>query len=139
VLIIRQLGALALGLAITAKITLMINERFALVMLEGGIPSAKVPDPHFTRRFYNAIQGFAWASVGLCESGNLKKFESHLNVALKLFREGNETVKNGVINVYLYTVARMLDHSLLLKEMAQRCFPSELINEYNRLHAVSGL
>lgn len=86
----------------------MINERNALVMLIGEVPSG-VNDPHHTKAFYKTIQSFADSSLEQCEKGNLKKFERFLNVALKLFKEGNETVKNGIVNVYLFTVTHALD------------------------------
>lgn len=108
-------------------------------MIEGEIPSSNVPDPHFTRRFYHAMQIFADASYKLCECGKEKKFEEHLKVALRMFREGNETVKNGIINVYLYTVSRALDRQEMLRNYAMRIFPMELISAYNKMHLCSGL
>lgn len=117
----------------------MINERFALIMIEGEIPESSEPDPHYTKRFYRAMQIFANASFNLCEAGRIKKFEEHLKVALRLFKEGNETVKNGIINVYLYTVSRALDKQEMLAAYASRIFPSELIKEYNRMHLSSGI
>lgn len=117
----------------------MINEKFALVMLEGEIPDSAEPDPNCTKRFYHSMQAFAQASFRLCESGRTKKFEEHLKVALRLFREGNETVKNGIINVYLYTISRALDQNSMLEELASKIFPRELMREYNRLHLISGI
>jgi hypothetical protein len=117
----------------------MINERLALVMLEGEIPSSQEPDPNYTKRFYHSMQTFAHASFRLCEAGRIGKFEDHLKVALRLFREGNETVKNGIINVYLYTIARTLDQNRMREDLASRLFPRQLMNEYNRLHYVSGM
>lgn len=108
-------------------------------MIQGEIPAIKEPDPHYTKRFYTAMQVFANASFSICESGRIKKFEEHLKVALRLFKEGNETVKNGIINVYLYTVSRALDRQEMLAEYASRIFPVELMREYNRMHLSSGI
>ena len=108
-------------------------------MLEGEIPSDDFPDPQYTKRFYRAIQNFAAASLQLCEVGKTTKLDVYLQVALKLFREGNETVKNAVINVYLFTISHALDKQLQLVQHIQKFFPKELMSEYNRLHYASGM
>jgi len=81
----------------------MINERIAIVMLDGEMPN-NVNDPHHTKQFYKSLQAFADISLQLYEERKFKKLEPLLNVALKLFKEGNETVKNGIVNVYPYTI-----------------------------------
>lgn len=116
----------------------MLTERNALVMLDGVVPDA-ARDPHLTRAFYQSIQRFATASLAMCENGNVKKFEEHLKVALRLFREGNVTVKNGVINVYLFTLAYALDKQAHLITLVEKVFPKELREEYHRLHYISGI
>ena len=117
----------------------MINERIALVMLEGEIPANSVPDPHYTKRLYKAMQNFADASLQLCEAGKTKKFEEYLKVALKLFKEGNETVKNAIVNVYLFTISHALDKHAQLIHYMKRIFPKELMTEFHKLHYASGV
>jgi hypothetical protein len=116
----------------------MINERIAIVVLEGEIPKSD-NDPHHTKQFYKSIQNFADASLHLCEVGKTKKFEEHLKVALRLFREGNETVKSAIINVYLFTISHALDKQAQLVKYAERIFPKELMTAYNKLHYTSGV
>lgn len=108
-------------------------------MLEGEIPKSETPDPYFTKRFYHAMQVFAYASLQLCDTGRQRKFEEHLGVALRMFKEGNETVKNGIINVYLYIISRALDRQEMLRTYATRIFPVELVKAYNKMHLCSGL
>lgn len=116
----------------------MINERIALVMLDGDAP-AKTGDPHRTNQFYKSMQAFADASVRLCEEGKFKKLEQFLTVAWKLFKDGNETVKNGVVNIYLFTLSRVMDMQVEARKNIEPLMPKELRLEYARLHYISGL
>ena len=118
----------------------MINERIALVMLEGEIPTTdNVPDPHDTNRLYTAVQNFATVSLKLCEVGKTRKFEEYLKVASKLYKEGNETVKNAIINVYLFTISHAMDMKAQLAKHVERIFPKELMSVYYTFHYSSGL
>lgn len=116
----------------------MINERIALVMLNGEV--GQIPnDPHHTKEFYSSMQTFATSSLKQCEEGNLKKFEECIMVARKLYKDGNETVKNGISNVYLYTLSHALDKQTELKEKIVKLFPKELLEENKRQHYCSGI
>ena len=116
----------------------MINERIALLLLNG--EAGRLPNnSHYTREFYHCMEGFASASVAICQSGNLKKFESHLNIAKKLYSDGNETVKNGIVNVFLYKALNMLDQIPAARRVAEKCLPQELLREINRQHYCSGM
>jgi len=117
----------------------MINERIALLMLEGEIPKIKGIDPHYTRRFYNSVQTLAQASIEHCECGRLNKFQSHMKVATKLFSEGNETVKNGIVNVYLYSVCTMLDLQPERMNTIAPLLPKVLMDEFHHMHVSTGL
>ncbi|MBL0740006.1 DUF7674 family protein [Chryseolinea lacunae] len=116
----------------------MITERIALVMLDGEVPK-DANDPHHTRQFYTSIQAFANVSLRLCEEGKFKKLEQFLAVAFKLFKEGNATVKNAVVNVYLFTLSRSLDQQPGARKWIEPFMPAELRLEYARLHYASGM
>jgi hypothetical protein len=116
----------------------MINERIALVMLDGKVPN-NVNDPHHTKQFYKSIQSFANISLRLCEEGKFKKLETFLKVALKLFKDGNATVKNGIVNVYLYTLSHALDKQSSASTRIDSILPKELRLEYTRQHYTSGM
>lgn len=116
----------------------MINERIALVMLDGEVPD-RTDDPHHTRQYYKSIQAFAEASVKLCEEGRFKKLERFLNVAAKLLREGNDTVKNGIINVYLFTLSRVMDTQQSVRMSIEPFMSKHLRLEYAKMHYVGGL
>ena len=117
----------------------MINERIALLLLNGEAGRLVNNNSHYTREFYHCMEGFANASVETCQSGNLKKFESHLKVARKLYTDGNDTVKNGIVNVFLFKALDMLDEIPAARKVAERCLPTELLQEINRQHYCSGL
>jgi hypothetical protein len=107
-------------------------------MLDGALP-AGTGDPHHTNQFYKSIQAFADASARLCEEGKFKELEQFLTVAWKLFKDGNETVKNGIVNVYLFTLSRVMDMQVGVKKNIEPLMPKELRLEYARLHYISGL
>jgi len=116
----------------------MITERIALVMLEGEVVNDK-NDPHHTRQYYKSMKAFADASRLLCEQGKFKKLESFIRVAFRLFNEGNDTVKNGIVNVYLFTLSRSLDRDAAAKKWVEPFMPMQLRIEYARIQNSSGL
>ena len=116
----------------------MITERIALVMLDGEVPERK-DDPHYTRQFYKSIQAFANASLKLCEEGKFKKLEQFLKVAFRLFKEGNETVKSGIVDIYLYTLSHSLDQQPNARKWIEPFMPGELRIAYAQLHHASSL
>lgn len=107
-------------------------------MLDGDVPSRQ-GDPHYTNQFYQSVQAFADASVRLCGEGKFEKLGQFLNVAGRLRREGNDTVKNGIVNIYLLTLARMMDLQVGVRKDVEPLMPKELRLEYARLHYISGL
>jgi hypothetical protein len=116
----------------------MINERIALLVLNG--EAGKVSrDPHYTKEFYQCMEGFAKTSVAVCKANKVEKFESHLRVAKKLYLDGNETVKNGILNVFLFSVLDSLDQIPAFKALAQRILPDEMLAEVSRQHYSSGI
>ncbi len=116
----------------------MITERMALVMLDGEIATS-ANDPHYTKRYDESIQRFAQATLTLCEQKNFKKADRYLNVALKFFKEGNDTVRNGIVNVFLYTVSIFLDTHPVQKKWIEAYLPNELQKEYVRQLYSSGV
>lgn len=116
----------------------MITERIALVMLDGAVPECN-DDPHHARQFYRSIQAFADVSLKLCDEGKFKKLEQFLAVACKLFKDGNATVKNGVVNVYLFTLSNSMDRQPAAGKWIEPFMPKELRMAYARLHYASGV
>lgn len=113
----------------------MINERLALLQLNelGGVTTDN------SQEFYRQLEEFASTAIAMYLSQDLKKFESHLKVISALYSEGNETVKNGIENVFLFKVLDTLDQHPSAKEMARQCLPDQLLQEANRQHYCSGL
>lgn len=117
----------------------MITEKTALVMLDGEVPPVTLEDPYMTRQYYKSIQAFADASVKLCDENKFKKLERFLAIAYKLFKEGNETVKNGIVNVYLFSLSRSLDMHPATRKSLEPFMPKELRLEYARQRYASGI
>lgn len=107
-------------------------------MLNGDVP-ARTDDPHYTKQYYQSIQHFADASVRLCDEGKFKKLEQFLAVAWKLFKEGNETVRNGIVNIYLFALSRSMDQKPGARKWIEPFMPMELRLENARQHYVSGM
>jgi hypothetical protein len=116
----------------------MITERIAIVMLEGVVVNS-ANDPHHAKQLYKSIQTFADVSLKLCEEEKYPRLERLLSLALKLFKEGNQTVKNAIVNVYLYTLCRSMDKNAAARKWIEPFLPAELRIEYSRLHYASGL
>ena len=116
----------------------MITERIALVMLDGEVPASK-DDPAHTKQYYKSIQAFADASFKLCEEGKFKKLERFLKVAFKLFKEGNATVKNGIVNVYLFSLSRSMDKDPAARRWIEPFMPKDLRLEYAKIQYASGM
>jgi hypothetical protein len=116
----------------------MITERIALIMLDGNANSME-NDPHHTRQFYQSMQKFADVSQQLCNNGNYTKLEKLIRVAFRLFKEGNETVRNAVVNVYLFSLSHALDRNKDARVWIEPFMPRELRIEYARLHYISGV
>lgn len=116
----------------------MITEKNALVMLEGEVPPG-TDGTQLARQYYTSIQHFAEASVRLCEENKFRKLERFLAVACKLFKEGNQTVRNGIVNVYLYSLSRSLDLRPAARKSIEPFMPMELRLEYARQLYTSGV
>ena len=116
----------------------MINERIALLLLNGEAGRLS-NNSHYTREFYHSMEGFAGASVATCRSGNLRKFENHLKLAKKLYVEGNETVRNGIVNVFLFKTMDTFDQIPAARCMAEKYLPADLLQEIDRQHYASGM
>ena len=116
----------------------MINERIALLLLNGEAGRLS-NNAHYTREFYHCMEGFANASVATCRAGNLKKFESHLKIAKRLYTDGNETVRNGIVNVFLFKTLDTFDQIPAARCIAEKHLPQELFQEMDRVHYSSGV
>ena len=116
----------------------MINERIALVMLDGDVGNS-ADDRNHTRQLYSSVQGFANSSLKLCEEEKFEKLKQFLMVAMKLFKEGNATVRNAIVNVFLYTLSRYMDEQPRGRKQIEPFLPHELRIEYGKMHYVSGL
>lgn len=116
----------------------MITERIALVMLDGEVSHEK-DDPAHTKRYYKSIQAFADASLDLCDEGKFRKLERFLEIAFKLFKEGNATVRDGIVNVYLFSLSRSMDRDASVRRWIKSFMPKGLRLEYARIQYASGM
>ncbi len=122
----------------TKELPTMINERIALVMLDGEVPSLK-DDPHHPRQFYKSMQLFADVSLKLCDEGKYKNLGRFLAVADNLLRDGNESVKTAIVNIYLFTLSRSMDKQPAIRKWIELFMSAELRTEYARMLYASGM
>ncbi len=106
-------------------------------MLDGEVPKVS-GDAHHRRQFHKSIQAFADASIKLCEVGKFRKLEQFLTVVW-LFKDGNETMRNGIVNIYLLTLSRVMDLNQKARRKVEPLMPKEMRLEYARLPIVIGI
>ena len=89
-----------------------------------------------TKNIYKTIQCFADFTKQLAVCGNLKEVQRCFNLAEKMLQDGNNTVKNAIENVYLFSVSKILDMTNPLSEAVKEMLNGPLRNEYyKQVHA----
>ena len=116
----------------------MITERIALIMLDGMVQHT-ADDPHHTKQYYKSIRQFADVSLAVYQKGQYSRLERYLKLAWRLFSEGNETVKNGIMNVYLNVLSFAMDKDIDMHKCIEPFMPHALRIEYHRQLNASGV
>src|SRR5882762_6068165 len=97
----------------------MISERQALIMIED-----ELAQQEFSRlqrkHLYEVMQAYASRISQLGEEGHLKKFETQLDVADRLYNEGATEVRTLMETVYMSTLSHTLERKPELLTIAKR-------------------
>jgi hypothetical protein len=88
---------------------------------------------------YKTVQCFADYTKQLVTIGNFKEVKYCFSLAEKLLQEGNSTVKNAIENVYLHSLAPLLDLGDVLGKSLRLMLKGSLRKEYSRQVCSSGL
>lgn len=88
---------------------------------------------------YKSIKCFADFTKQLVSKGNLKEVKHCFNIAEKMLCQGNNTVKNAIENVYIFSLSSVLDFTSPLSMKIKGIMNDALRREYNRQVCASGI
>jgi len=111
-----------------------IAEGEVLTVLEKELPEIKpmlenIANPE---NVYRVMQVFANYTKQLAVTGNLKEVRHCFNIAEKLIQEGNNIVKNGIYNCYLFSVSTIMDLTSPVSQTVKNLLTDSLKKEYYR-------
>ncbi len=81
---------------------------------------------------YKTVQCFADFTRNLAGAGNLPAVKSCIGIAEEMLEKGNNTVKNAIENVFLYTLSPILDMGDEIGIKLKAMMKGALLKEYNR-------
>jgi hypothetical protein len=119
----------------------MINETEVLDLLGNKIPEL---NPELERlsqagNIYKTMQCFSDFTRSLIGNGNMQAVKNCINLAEELLQDGNNAVKNAVENVFLYSLAPMIDLGDVAGKALQKMLKGALRREYLRQVCSSGI
>ena len=119
----------------------MIHESEVYQLLGAILPTIgkELEKPEHSKNIYTTVQCFAHFTRSLIGAGNLQTAKLCLNLAEELVQKGNNTVKNAIENVFLYTLSPLLDKGDACSASLKSMMGGELMKEYQRQLATGGL
>jgi hypothetical protein len=119
----------------------MIHESEVLDLLGYKVPEInpeleKLPS---TGNIYKTIQCFADFTKHLIDAGHLNAVRHCVNLAENMLKEGNSTVKNAIENVYLHSLAPILDLGDSTGTAIKKMLKGSLRKEYSRQICKGGI
>ena len=111
-----------------------IAESEVLTILEKELPEIKTWLDNIANpgNVYKVMQVFANYTKQLAINGNLKEVSHCFNVAERLILEGNNMVKNGIYNCYLFSVSTIIDLTSPVSQAVKNLLTDSLKKEYYR-------
>lgn len=92
-----------------------------------------------SNNIYKTMECFVDFTKLLICKGNLKEVKHCFNVAEKMLENGNNTVKNAIENVYVYSLGTVVALSTLTTNQLKEIFTGSLRKEYNKQVCASGI
>ncbi len=107
-----------------------ITENEVLTILSNELPQLETVVKNTCKqiKIYNTIGCFADVTKQMIKTGNIKEVKRCFNLAEKIWKKGNNTVKNAIENGYLVSLSAALDLNTKIKDMLN----PPLKKEYNR-------
>lgn len=118
-----------------------ITENEVLSLLSNELPQLDIEIKNMTNKasIYNVISCFADMTKRMAKIGNLKEVKHCFSLAEKMLQGGNNTVKNAIENVYvyslgtyLYSLGAIVDLSASTANQLKEIFNGSLRKEYYR-------
>lgn len=147
IILLMAFYALPICLAIIIRInknkkikTKMITENQVSEILGEELPEInneleKLPN---SNNIYKTIECFVDFTKHLISKGSLKEVKHCFNLAEKMLENGNNTVKNAIENVYVYSLGTVVALSSLKTNQLKDIFNGSLRKEYNKQVCSSG-
>lgn len=88
---------------------------------------------------YNVMQTFVDFTKQLLLTGDLKEVKHCFNIAETLILEGNNTVRNAIENVYVYSIGTVVALSSLKTNALKDLFTGPLRKEFNKQVCSGGI
>jgi hypothetical protein len=119
----------------------MIKENEILEVLGNELPemNPSLEKTEDVNNIYKAMQCFANFTKYLVNKGDFKEVKHCFNVAEKLLKNGNSTVRNAIENSYLYSLSSILDLTTPVSLKVKSLLTDSLKKEYNRQVCSSGI
>jgi len=119
----------------------MIIEKQVSEILQKEIPEInselkKLSNPN---NIYKTIECFVDFTKQLIWDGNIKAVKCCFKLAEKMLEEGNNTVRNAIENVYVYSLGAVVDLSASTANQLKDGFNGSLRKEYIKQVCASGI
>ncbi len=88
---------------------------------------------------YKTMECFVGFTKQLISKGKLKEVKHCFIIAERMLNEGNNTVKNAIENVYVYSMGTVVALSTLTTNQLKEIFNGSLRKEYNKQVCTSGI
>ncbi len=92
-----------------------------------------------SNNIYKTMECFVDLTKQFICKGNLKEVKHCFRIAEKMLANGNNTVKNAIENVYVYSLGTVVALSSLKTNKLKEIFTGSLRTEYNKQVCASGI
>ncbi|HEX7412715.1 MAG TPA: hypothetical protein VF411_01625 [Bacteroidia bacterium] len=107
--------------------TKTITENEALTLLSIELPQLGVEIKNICKQItiFNVMSCFADVTKQMVKMGNLKEVKRCFNLAEKIWKKGNNAVKNVIENGYLFSLSTVLDLNTKIKDLLNATLKKE--------------
>ncbi len=119
----------------------IINENEIRELLSKELPeiNCELEKLSNTNNVYKTMECFVGFTKQLINTGKINTVKQCFNLAEKMLEEGNNTVKNAIENVYVYSLGTFVELSVSTAYQLKEFFNGSLKKEYIRQVMASGI